>query len=220
MYRYVTSHHIDYRYLNKQKYPRNRYIKQHTGTNFFQTICFSPSTVHNQALQTWPHTERPAQICKQTPAKPTWGGRQPTTGHWVHRREVSFRLAWGKEMDSKRTKSCFCSDKKLHSHHWPEPTACSEEPMESSWKCGPDNCASTGMSTAGWRPRKNRCVAALGPVICLPLSTLINTRDLTGRIAPGYRQCSFMRKHAYEHKTKKKTHTCAHAPKKLGPKGV
>lgn len=214
MYRYITSHHIDHRYLNKQKYP---HIKQHKGTNFFHTICFSLGTLHNQALQIWPHTERPAPICKQTPAKPTWGGRQRTTGRWVHRREAWFKLAWGREMESKRSKSCFCSDKKLHSRHytpgscWPEPTAYSGGPAESSWKCGSDNCASTGTSAAGWRPRKNGRVAAVGPVICLPLSTRINTPDLTGRLAPGYRQCSFMRTHAYEHKTKKKKHTCAHA---------
>lgn len=43
-------------------------------------------------------------------------------------------------------------------------------------------------------PWKDGCAAALGLVICLPLSRLINTWDLTGRTAPGYRRCPFTRR--------------------------
>lgn len=55
------------------------YSKYSLDTNLSKTIF--PSILDNQALQTRPHTERRTQICKQTPAKLTWGGRQRTTGN-------------------------------------------------------------------------------------------------------------------------------------------
>lgn len=131
------------------------YSKYSLDTNLFKTIF--PSALDNQALQTRPHTERRTQICKQTPAKLTWGGRQRTTGNVSTQGRVSSKLAWGKETDSERTKLYLCRYMQLRSHHhtlvscWPTPTAYQEEPMESGWKFDLYNCSSVGMSNACWR---------------------------------------------------------------------
>lgn len=67
-----------------------------TGTNLSKTIFFpKPYTKHSQRP---PHTERCTQICKQTQAKPTRGGRQHTTGNVsaVHRGQCHSKWHEGK----------------------------------------------------------------------------------------------------------------------------